>query len=62
MSMDSEKIEKKFPKIFRISGVVTDLQIDFSNDSKLFQTFLDLILIEQAKSFNLRHMTAFRSH
>ena len=26
--MDFEKIEKNFPKTFRISGVVTDFQID----------------------------------
>ena len=57
MSMDSEKIEKKNPKIFRILGVVTDLQIDFLNEHQLLATFCDLILIELAKSFNLRHMT-----
>ena len=36
---------------------MTDFQIDFSNDSQLFPTFGDLILIEQVKGFNLRHMT-----
>ena len=62
MSMDSEEIEKKFSKFFRFLGVVTDLQIDFLNDSKLFQTFEDWILIELAKGFNLRRMRVLRSH
>ena len=61
MSMDSEKIEKKFPKNFRILGVVTDFQIDFLNDSTLFHTFCNLILIGQAKGFNLRYMATLRS-
>ena len=42
--------------------MVTDFQIDFLNDSQFFPTFGDLILIEQAKGFNLRHMTVLRSH
>ena len=42
--------------------MVTDFQIDFLNDSQFFPTFGDLILIEQAKGFNLRHMTVIRSH
>jgi len=59
---DSEQIQKNFSKKFRILGVVTDFQIDFLNDSQLFPTFEDLILIEEAKGFNLRHMTVLRSH
>ena len=55
--MDSVKIQKNFSKKYRIFGVVTDFQIEFLNDSQFFPTFGDLILIEQAKSFNLRHMT-----
>ena len=35
--------------------MVTDFQIDFLNDSTLFLTFGELILIELAKGFNLRH-------
>ena len=46
---------EKFSKKFRILGVVTDFQIDFLNDSILFHTFCDLILIELATGFNLRH-------
>ena len=61
MSMDSEKIEKKIPKIFRILGVVTDLQIDFLNEHQLLATFCDLILIERARGFNLRFITALWS-
>ena len=53
--MDSGEIVKKFSKIFWILGSVTDFQIDFLNDSILFHTFCDLILIELAKGFNLRH-------
>ena len=52
---------EKFSKKFRILGVVTDFQIDFLNDSILFHTFCDLILIEQAKGFNLRYMETLRS-
>ena len=33
----------------------------FLNVSQLFPTFEDLILIEQAKGFNLRQMTVLRS-
>ena len=51
-----EKSEKFFEK-FRILRVMTDFQIDFLNDSQLFPTFGDLISIELAKGFNLRHMT-----
>ena len=61
MSMDSEKIEKKNPKIFRILGVVTDLQIDFLNEHQPLATFCDLILIGLAEGFNLRYMTVLRS-
>jgi len=43
-------------------GVVTDFQIYFLNDSTLFHTFGELILIELAKGFNLRHMTVTRSN
>ena len=53
---------EKFLKKNRIFGVVRDLQIDFLNDSKLFQTFEDLILIEPAKGFNLRRMRVLRSY
>ena len=56
---NSEKFLKKKNRIF---GVVRDLQIDFLNDSKLFQTFGDLILIEPAKGFNLRRMRVLRSY
>ena len=62
ITYDFEKILKKIPNIFRILGLVTDLQIDFLTDSQLFPTFWDLILIELAKGFNLRHMTVLRSH
>ena len=41
------------------------LNFDFSdvflNEHQLLATFWDLILIEQAKGFNLRHMTVLRS-
>ena len=37
--------------------MVTDFQIDFFNDSQLFPIFEGLTRIEQAKGFNLRHMT-----
>ena len=57
MSMDSEKIVKKISKIFWILGVVTGLQVDFFSDPQFSSTFGDLILIELAKGFNLRHMT-----
>ena len=60
--MDSENIEKKIPKIFRILGVVTDLQIDFLKEHQLLATFCDLILIKLAKGFNSRRMTLTRSH
>ena len=60
--IDSEKIHKNFPKKNRILGVVTELQIDFLNDSTLFHTFCDLILIEQAKGFNLRYMTTLEAY
>ena len=43
---DFEKIEKKIPKIFRILGVMTDLQADFLNEHQLVATFCDLILID----------------
>ena len=43
-------------------GAVTEFQIDFLNASQFFSTFGDLIQIEQAKGFNLRHMTVLRSH
>ena len=59
--IDSEKIQKKFPKKLRILGVVTELQIDFLNEHQLSSTFGDLILIEQAKGFNLRYMATLRS-
>ena len=59
MTMDSEKIEKKFSKIFRILGVVTYLQIDFLQEHQLLATFCDLILIKKLKTFNLSHMTTF---
>ena len=59
--MDFEQIQKKISKKIRILGVVTDFQIDFLTDSKLFQTFCDLILIELAKGFNLRHMRVLES-
>ena len=62
ITYDFEKIKKKIPKIFLILGVVTDLQVDFLNEQQLLATFCDLILIELAKSFNLRHMTVLRSH
>ena len=52
---------EKFFKKFRILGTVTDFQIDFLNDSQLFPTFGDLILIEQAKGFNLRSLTVLGS-
>ena len=61
MSMDSEEIEKKFSKIFRFLGVVTDLQIDFLKEHQLLPTFCDLILIGLAEGFNLRYMTVLRS-
>ena len=61
ITYDFEKIKKKIPKIFRILGVVTDLQVDFLNEHQLLPTFCDLILIELAKGFNLRHMTTLRS-
>ena len=61
MSMDSEKIEKKIPKIFRIFGLVTDFRIDFLSDAQLCTTFGDLTLIDQVFLFNLSHMTALRS-
>ena len=61
MSMDSEEIEKKFQKIFRILGVVTDIQIDFLKAHQLLPTFGDLILIELIKSFNLRHLASLGS-
>ena len=60
--IDSEKIHKNFPKKNQILGVVRDFQIDFLNDSTLFHTFCDLILIELAKGFNLRHRTVTRSN
>ena len=59
--IDSEKIQKKFPKKLRILGVVTELQIDFLNEHQLSSTFCNLILIEQAKGFNLRRMTVLGS-
>ena len=59
--MDSEKIVKKISKIFWILGVVTGLQVDFLSDPQLSSTFGDLILIELAKGFNLRHMRVLRS-
>ena len=62
MSMDSEKIEKKIPKIFRILGVVTDFQIDFLKEHQLLPTFRDLLLIDQVETFNLNHMTFNLSH
>ena len=40
---------------------MTDFQIDFLNDSILFHTFCDLILIELAKGFNLRHLASLES-
>ena len=61
MSMDSEEIEKKFSKIFRFLGVVTDLQIVFLKEHQLLPTFCDLILIELAEGFNLRYLV-LRSH
>ena len=61
ITIDSGKIQKNFSKKFRILGVVTDFQIYFLNDSQLFPTFRDLILIEQFKGFNLRRMTVLRS-
>ena len=61
MSMDSEKIVKKNSKFFWILGVVTGLQVDFLSDPQLSSTFGDLILIELAKGFNLRHMRVLRS-
>ena len=60
--IDSEKIHKNFPKKNRILWVVWDFQIDFLNDSTLFHTFGESILIELAKGFNLRHMRVLRSH
>ena len=60
--IDSEKIHKNFPQKNRILGVVWDFHIDFLNDSTLFHTFCDLILIEQATGFNFRHMRVLRSH
>jgi len=59
--MDSEKIEKKFSKIFRILGVVTYLQNDFLQEHQLLATFCDLILIKKLKTFNLSHMTTLGS-
>ena len=59
--MDSVKIQKNFSKKYRILGVVTDFQIEFLNDSQLFPTFGDLILIDLATGFNLRRMTVLRS-
>jgi len=60
--MGSGKIVKKISNFFWILGVVTDLQVDFLGEHHLSPTFGDLILIEQAKGFNLRHMTVLRSH
>ena len=62
ITKDFERIEKKLPKIFRISRVMTDIQVDFLNEHQLLPTFCDLILIELAKGFNLRHMTVTRSN
>ena len=61
ITYDFEKIWKKIPKIFRILGVVTDLQVDFLNEHQLLATFCDLILINQVKTFNLSHMTTLMS-
>ena len=47
------EFEKKIPKIFRILGVMTDLQNDFMNEPQLSSTFCDLILIEPAQGFNI---------
>ena len=41
--------------------MVTDFQIDFLNDSQFFPTFGGLILIEQAKVFNLRPLAVLGS-
>ena len=60
--MDSGKIVKKISKFFWILGVVTDLQIDFLSEHQLSPTFDDLILIEQAKGFNLRYMTTLEAY
>ena len=61
ITMDSGKIVKNFSKIFWILGSVTDFQIDFLNDSILFHTFCDSILIELATGFNLCRMTVLGS-
>ena len=44
-----ENWKKKIPEIFRILGVVTDLQVDFLNEHQLLATFCDLISIELIK-------------
>ena len=61
ITYDFEKIRKIIPKIFRILGVVTYLQVDFLTEHQLLATFCDLILIELAKGFNLHHMTTLWS-
>ena len=59
--MTLRQLKKKSPKKYRILGVMTGLQVDFLNDSKLFQTFEDLNLIELIKGFNLRHLASLGS-
>ena len=44
-----------------ILGVLTDLQTDFFNEHQPSPTFGELILVEQAKGFNLRYMATMRS-
>ena len=51
-----ENCKKLFKNLLDF-GVVMDLQVDFLSEHQLSSTFGDLILIEQAKGFNLRHMT-----
>ena len=60
---NSEKNLKKKSDFWGVDGPsLTDLGIDFLNDSNFFQIFWDLILIELAKGFDLRCMRVLRSH
>ena len=64
--MTLRQLQKNSEKISDFGGddgpSLTGLQVNFLNDSKLFQTFGDLILIEPAKGFNLRRMRVLRSY
>jgi len=49
---------ENYETIFKMFGVVTEIQVDFLTEHQLSPSFGDLILVELAKGFNLHHQAA----